>query len=740
MPPQISFEFDMQNIGPHTNLLLHDQMNSINIGIYANNGIGKTFISRAFRLITTQNEYTTTNKLLTKKQTDGIFRLNINNPSDISKTNRKFEVKFKRDLEPAVINDTDYIFYVYNKDYVNENLEICDYTPNSDIQGYILGKANIDVTKEKVELKKKQDEKDNIKKKIEQAISIAKQDLDKLRISKITNEYKDINFENIIDNVLRSEEECFSTLQEMHNQLKSIPDNIEDIPTQINILIDISYLNDIKLLLKTSYEKSTLDKEFVIEVKKKQGFIEDGLRFLDLDNEHCPFCKQNLAENALKIIDLYNQYIEDSESKITKKIVSFIVNLRNLKVSIVDYYNKFSEIKNRFNDIKKYLPTQKKEELENLKNNDLIFLMIDDLIDMLDEKKENISLVNFEPKEIIRTIQDFNEKIKENYRKQVKKIQSINLAKNSLNEERLSLNRRICNSKYLILLAEQKMNLSLYKDLSDQIVKLIMNIQEKENLSKIDKKDKVIESLKYFLNFFFASKYAFDEKNFCISFMDESLKNNATDVLSDGEKGIVAFCLYLAMVHTVIEREEDYKRLFFVIDDPISSMDFNFVYAVAQIIRTINSCFIEGSFERFIILTHNLEFMNILMRNKVINQKYILEKNKFIKWTEKLMLPYENHLSDILRISDGEQEPTHTTANSIRHVLETICRFEYRNKSLEEFISEKKELKDNQYIYSLMQDLSHGAIRLQPPVTNEVIINACKVVKSYIVAEYSGQI
>ncbi len=740
MPPQITFELDMQNIGPHTNLRLQDQISSIHIGIYANNGIGKTFISRVLRLITTQNDYTKTNKLLTKKQTEGKFKLNINNPGDVLKNNRKLEVKFEKDLEPNVINDTDYIFYVYNIDFVKENLEEYDYTPNSDIQGYILGKANIDVTKERAELKRKQDERDDVKQKIEKAIRIAKQDLDDLKISKLTNEYKELNFSNIISDVSKSEEDCFSNLKEMNNQLKSIPDNIEDIPDQINIFIDISYLRDIELLLKTSYQKSTLDQKFIDDVKKKQEFIEDGLRLLELDSEHCPFCKQILAENALKIIDLYNQYIEDSESKIIKKIGSFIVSLNNLKDRLADYYNQFNIIKNKFNDIKKYLPTQKNEELENFKSNDLISIMIDDLIDMLDRKKKNISLINFEPIEIIEAIEKFNEEIKEKFKTQVKKIKSINLAKNSLNEERLSLNRRLCNSKYLMVLAEQKINTARFKDLNEQIVKLIKDINERENLSKIDKKEKVIESLKYFLNFFFASKYTFDETNFCISFMDESLKNNATDVLSDGEKGIVAFCFYLAMVHTVIEKEEDYRRLFFVIDDPISSMDFNFVYAVAQIIRTINAYFVEGSFERFIILTHNLEFMNILMRNRVVDQKYILEKNKLIIWREQLMLPYENHLSDILRISEGKQDPTHTTANSIRHVLETICRFEYRNKSLEEFISEKKELKDNQYIYSLMQDLSHGAIRLQPPVTNEVIINACKVVKSYIMTEYSGQI
>jgi len=70
------------------------------------------------------------------------------------------------------------------------------------------------------------------------------------------------------------------------------------------------------------------------------------------------------------------------------------------------------------------------------------------------------------------------------------------------------------------------------------------------------------------------------------------LKEGASDVLSDGEKSIVAFCLYLAQVHAKIDDEGEYNKLFFVIDDPISSLDFHYVYSVAQIIRNLNQSFL----------------------------------------------------------------------------------------------------------------------------------------------------
>ena len=217
------------------------------------------------------------------------------------------------------------------------------------------------------------------------------------------------------------------------------------------------------------------------------------------------------------------------------------------------------------------------------------------------------------------------------------------------------------------------------------------------------------------------------------------MANNATHVLSDGEKGIVAFCYYLATVHTILKNEEDYKKLFFVIDDPISSMDYDFVYRVVQCIRELNRHFGDGSFDKFIILTHNLEFMNLLMGNNVIQPKYILEENSIKKWKKKLMLPYENHLRDILRVSNGTEPASHTTSNSIRHVLETICKFEHRDKHIGEFVYENQNLKEDSYINTLIQDLSHGRPRTEIPPESD-IVGACKVVINYISDEYPGQI
>ena len=45
-------EMSFQGIGPHANSVFDERMKSINMAIYANNGSGKSFISKSFKRVT----------------------------------------------------------------------------------------------------------------------------------------------------------------------------------------------------------------------------------------------------------------------------------------------------------------------------------------------------------------------------------------------------------------------------------------------------------------------------------------------------------------------------------------------------------------------------------------------------------------------------------------------------------------------------------------------------------------
>ena len=135
-----------------------------------------------------------------------------------------------------------------------------------------------------------------------------------------------------------------------------------------------------------------------------------------------------------------------------------------------------------------------------------------------------------------------------------------------------------------------------------------------------------------------------------------------------------------------------------------------------------------------------MEFLSILIRNNVVKKKYIFSHGEFKDLKDGLILPYESNLIDIYEVSEKRISPNHTIPNSFRHVLETIYRFEGAVESFENYVFEVEELKSNGFVYSMIQDMSHGGIRDQKGFTDDMLIEACKGLIKYVQRKYTGQI
>jgi len=125
---QIQVGIKINNIGPHSNLIFSGKTSSLKTAIYANNGSGKTFISRMFRLID-DPESDKINKLITFGQTSGDFEFSLTNNSDI----KSLSLSLSEDNTPIINNQSGYIFHTFNSDYVKENIEALGYRPDGDI-------------------------------------------------------------------------------------------------------------------------------------------------------------------------------------------------------------------------------------------------------------------------------------------------------------------------------------------------------------------------------------------------------------------------------------------------------------------------------------------------------------------------------------------------------------------------------------------------------------------------------
>ena len=139
----------------------------------------------------------------------------------------------------------------------------------------------------------------------------------------------------------------------------------------------------------------------------------------------------------------------------------------------------------------------------------------------------------------------------------------------------------------------------------------------------------MFETIRNVLEYFFSGKYTLEENSFRLVFNKTTLeKNQANNVLSEGEKNIIAFAYYLGDTYTRINTDEDFKRLFFVIDDPISSMDFAHVYTVCGIMRDLQKILPEISgHQKLLVLTHNNDFIRMLHSNGIVKTTMLLKSS-----------------------------------------------------------------------------------------------------------------
>jgi hypothetical protein len=741
----------INNVGPHENLNQScdaGENGPIRIGVFSPNGGGKSSVSRQFRLLNIdKDKLPLSNKYITLGKRDGKFKFKLFNQENTSEK-YEFEIIHALGDKPQITDTSQLIFHVFNSDYVRESIEPQNYGQDNKIEGYIIGKEAVGIEKETQELEALRKKYKNIQEVINTSISDAQHELQRYGVRANMAEFKSFTFENIIGNYVPTiENDSFTSIKEAFRKLEGIPDDLADVSIHRNFNINTSFILDIISDLKEKISVSQLSSEFKSKIQSKENFIKMGVQLLDDKKSNCPFCEQNLRKAQHDLIDNFISYIYDSETVYRNKLQGQIKNINELKTLFENIYKEFIKIESQFNKNKSYFPSLINEKLEIIEDplNEFEWSKIEEIINL---KIKYIS-DSIEDKDIT-TIQHFNDNIvqfcniiNDFIRSNNKKIKRINDTKLNTGAEVLSLKRRMCNAKYIELKLSLKTQLEAESNYKKAGTAKSDEIKIKESKAKIPKKDIVIEVFNGLMQFIFSDKYTFDKENSQLKFKSHSLKTSAHYILSDGEKNVIAFCYYIAETHTLIENKSDYDKLFFIIDDPISSMDFHYTYSLCRILEHLNE-FFDGYSNRkklrFILFTHNIEFMSILLRNNVIQKKYVLTPGKLKELKKELVMPYHEHLSDIYKVANNAQEPTHTTPNSMRNVLETIGRFEDPNQDLIAFVDKNEDLKKCSSLYNMIQDLSHGVVRSQPAIFPEDVKKGCVTIVKFLENRYKGQI
>lgn len=210
------------------------------------------------------------------------------------------------------------------------------------------------------------------------------------------------------------------------------------------------------------------------------------------------------------------------------------------------------------------------------------------------------------------------------------------------------------------------------------------------------------------------------------------MARGASRTLSDGEKTAIAFCYFLACAHKKVKQTSDYSKLFFVFDDPITSMSYDFVFSIAQTLKnmsisnggdfSINPADIGGARRpELLVLTHSSYFYNICVTNRVIEKEsafflYKAGAEHKLANRAKYVAPFEEHLKEIMEVHGG-REANHTTGNAVRCVLEAIGRFCHPDKSesLSGFIKFLAGEENFTIKSILINNLSHGTYYDETP-------------------------
>lgn len=680
--------------------------------IFAENGVGKTSLSRAFWLLANEN-YTHISQYKSIGQ--------INEPQ-ISLNNGSLMIN--RDNKPHI----NFSIEIYNADFLKENVPLDTKFEIKKIGGEnillesAVGKENKEIQKLKAEnddkIKRKNEiSRENIE--VEDKIKSKKDEIEKIR-KRITSNDIAIKMEDItIENNFFDEHEQthFNYDEAKRQEIQSSFDLIKEALKNFDELQEIPFSLNI--------DNDALEKIFSFDIEKEAGvvseniknhiikmgreFIEKGKELIKVNNlNSCPFCMQEINNG---ILEQYTHYFNEKIEKFNKDIdeqilaVSEIIELFNgTKNDILSKFEKFKPFIDKF-EIKN------KELSENLEN------LIDSmrkLEKLLNQRQGVKDFDNFKQLGLETRIKSINEfliitkDILENKKTQQNNLHQI---KQQLKEIKIKQGKyetfELQKVKYDLSMQQKKYADEL-KTLTDKIDEDTKKIQQIQAKNRPD-----IKTINDYLRVLNMSKYTLNA-NYQIIINANSIQNeNRSIVLSEGEKTTIGFAYFLARLK-LFYNKDTLKNLVIVFDDPISSLDDSRIYMTSSLVAKINKeiagkTIIDDSQKaQVFVLTHNYTFMTNIIRilGKYAQYIHLIRKNSKIVFECKNETAgyfdsfYLLTFKDIFNFAKNEKlqddyDKALNYGNKIRILLESFMKSNFISKFIKKEYKNQEALSDN---------------------------------------------
>ena len=759
-PKKPPLSIKAEYIGPI--MKLDQQLSSENQNlIFARNGIGKSFMARALRsfdksMLSPDEDSAISDLLVSEESPNGYGTFSLHE-GDVTIGSLELSTKQKNVSRTG----PEYIFHVFSEDYVTEHIRNrLEYLDGEISHEIIVGKENVDLDQKIDELSASTKTHERLRTTLDKSFAKARLKLKgDFSINAALKSFRTLQTNPYLessdfqpDDKLPSRGELLS----QYNRFKTLPSDPE-LPQDLHVSkLDIRE-EELLDALSTITSPSTVAEELRRRISKDSNFIETGLLLYDENPSECPFCTQTINQQALNAIGAYVEYFDDREAKERKKIGALIGCLQDARRTISTWKADHLTSKTHFDDVKAYFPSfNEKRVLDSNPAFQNATDYLDDLEQRLEKKLTNLTI----PVELpAMQWQELQDRIHEIANGNNQLFADLEKMVSNSSVERKGIQNAACEAFSNEFFVANHASINNIVMLKAKLIELREEVEllKQKSGEKAPARDRVVKSFSDLLRRFFGDKYSFDGSNFKLQRNNKKMLRGGDRTLSDGEKSVIAFCYFLAQCHLRVESNEEYRKLFLVFDDPVTSMSYDYIYSIIQCLKLLRISD-EGEIQfnlqsdlykpKMLMLTHNSYFFNIASTNRLVkkNALYQLTSNANgheLRSQTQFATPHLLQLEDVFDVSQGTKEADHTTANSIRSVLEGIWRF--CRPDLSQFGDFVKFLISEHGIEIksiLINDLCHGGKFSDAPHSEEDIRiaaqEAVKVVNTFAEGQLNG--
>lgn len=756
--PKPALRIEADHIGPIMELKQNLSTDKQNL-IYARNGTGKSFIARALRLLDqtvfSRYEQSSIPDLLVSEESSdgsGSFRL-YEGSFCIGSLELNTRSKTVARAEP------NYIFHVFTEDYIDEEVRNRLEELDGEIQHeIIIGRENVELDQKELEL----DSKTKDLRQRQEALATEffdRKNKHKTDFSIVASlgAFRSLSTDVYFGPSPYSPSPAGTSLKSLHsqyNKFESLPTD-PVMPTRLSFEEPDVDLHSVHEALAKVTSPSTVRSDFKARIESDPGFFETGLALHKEHPEECPFCTQPVQGAAIVAIDMYVQYFQDEEARekdrLNKLLGQVDAGIAKIRRCSLQHLRE----KPVYDELRSYFPSLADKALENpLELLDDITGYLNGLKKCLQEKQEDLTKVVKVPTGDLSSIVSGALSTIERNNALFDQLQT--LASNS-GAERRELQNAACKRLQEEFYEENREAVSKIRELESDCQKLNEDVLELKRLhgETASARDRVVSTFSTLLKRFFGDKYTFDGAAFKVKRNNREMRRGSDRTLSEGEKAGLAFCYFLAQTHLRVNSIEEYEKLYFVFDDPVTSMSFDYVYTIIQILKLLRISE-NGEIQfnlrsdqhkpKMLILTHNNYFFNVSNANRVVQPQGLFqlipgEDKHELTSQRAFATPHALHLKDVYEVASGSKRANHTTPNSIRSVIEGIWKFCRPDFSkLEEFLGFLISDHGIEIRSVMISDLSHGG-KMADPLHDEEDIKQAALEAIAVVEQFAkGQL